>query len=206
MQALSRFGFLALLAVPAQAIAGDLDLGERVYRDECVNCHGDLAQGGKGGEYPRLAGQRADYLLLQLNNFRDRTRRNKPMLPVFETGKLKEPDLEAVAAYLSSLPLPPPTEVGVPAGVEGDLELGLELYERDCLLCHGADGQGKDEKGYPQIIAQYPSYLAKQMADFSNRERWHEYGDKLFGEAYPEELDALLALILSLNQEPIDPS
>jgi len=192
---------LALTLPTASAAAGDVGFGERIFRAECASCHGERAQGGKGGEYPRLAGQRADYIQLQLNNFRDRKRQNKPMLPIFKTGKLKQSDIEAVAAYLAGLPIPEPEEVGVPAEVDGDLEFGFELYERDCILCHGPDGRGKEEKGSPQLISQYPRYIAKQMADFRNEERWHEYADKMFGEAYEDELDAVLAYVLSLNHD-----
>jgi cytochrome c553 len=191
-----------LAALPAAA--ADVTLGEQIYRAECANCHGEQAHGGKGGEYPRLAGQRDDYIQLQLKNFRDRKRQNKPMLPIFKAGKLRSSEIEAVAAYLSSLPIPDPASVGVPAEVVGDLEFGFELYERDCILCHGPDGRGKEEKGSPQLIAQYPRYIAKQMADFRNEEREHEYADKMFGEAYEDELDALLAYVLSLNHSVAD--
>lgn len=192
----------SLAALPAAA--AEVTLGERIYGAECANCHGERAQGGKGGEYPRLAGQRSDYIQLQLKNFRDRKRQNKPMLPIFKAGKLRSSEIEAVADYLSNLPIPDPATVGVPAEVEGDLEFGFELYERDCILCHGPDGRGKEEKGSPQLIAQYPRYIAKQMADFRNQEREHEYADKMFGEAYEDELDALLAYVLSLNHAAAD--
>lgn len=194
-------GALAASLAAAPAAAADPALGERIYGAECANCHGERGQGGKGGEYPRLAGQRADYIRLQLDHFRTRKRQNKPMLPIFKGGRLQEAQVEAVSAYLAGLPLPEPAEVGVPAEVPGDLELGLELYERDCILCHSADGLGKEEKGSPQLIAQYPRYLAKQMGDFRHGSREHEYADKMFGEAYEDELDALLAYILHLNHE-----
>jgi cytochrome c553 len=203
MGPLSRFlASLTLTIAMAPASAGDVVAGERLFRAECATCHGERAQGGKGGEYPRLAGQRAEYIRLQLDNFRDRKRRNKPMLPIFKTGKLRASDIEAVAAYLSGLPVPEPGEVGVPAEVQGDLEFGFELYERDCILCHGPDGRGKEEKGSPQLVAQWPRYIAKQIADFRNGERAHEYADKMFGEAYEDELDALLAYVLSLSRQP----
>ena len=33
----------------------DLELGEEI-NEVCASCHGEFGQGGKGGEYPRLAG------------------------------------------------------------------------------------------------------------------------------------------------------
>jgi cytochrome c553 len=207
MEHTMRFRFLfvlfpSLVLATSPLGAADPARGERIYRAECASCHGDRGQGGKGGEYPRLGGQRADYIQLQLGNFRDRKRQNKPMLPIFKAGKLRTSDIEAVAAYLAGLPLPAPDEVGIPDEVEGDLELGFELYERDCILCHGPDGRGKEQKGSPQLIAQYPRYIAKQMADFRNGERPHEHAEKMFGEAYEDELDALLAYVLWLNLAP----
>lgn len=124
------------------------------------------------------------------------------MLPIFEAGGLKPAELEAVTACLAALPLPPQGAVGVPQAVEGDLELGFELYEKDCRLCHGPDARGVEEKGSPQLIAQHPRSLAKQIAAFRDGARWRELGEKLFGEAYEDELDAVLAYILHLNHQP----
>ena len=193
---------LGLLAAAGIAAADDRPLGEEIYRSQCANCHGLQAEGGKGGEYPRLAGQNAEYIRAQLDHFRQRKRQNKPMLPIFKAGKLKESDLEAVTAYVAALPLPALEAVGVPEQVEGDLEFGFELYEKDCMLCHGPDGRGVEEKGSPQLIAQHPRYLAKQLADFRHGARWHEFAEKMFGEEYEDELDAVLAYILNLNHQP----
>jgi cytochrome c553 len=190
---------LLLIAVPATAKAGDIAQGEAIYNDACADCHGNRGQGGKEGEYPRLAGQYEAYIARQLTDFRDRKRQNKPMIPIFKGGRLQEGDIDAVAAYLGALELPAPSEVEVPEEIQGDMELGLEIYERDCILCHGPDGRGKLEKDSPQLIRQYPRYIAKQLLDFRNGNRWHEYAEEMFGEAYPDELDAVIGYVLSLN-------
>lgn len=195
---------LSLAAMLAAGVAAGEDgaLGETIYRAQCANCHGSQAEGGEGGDYPRLAGQSAEYLRVQLDHFRELKRQNKPMLPIFDAGGLQPAELEAVTAYLAALPLPAQEAVGVPQAVAGDLELGFELYEKDCQLCHGLDARGIEEKGSPQLIAQHPRYLAKQIADFRDGARWHEFAEKLFGEAYEDELDAVLAYILHLNHRP----
>ncbi|MEA3274357.1 MAG: c-type cytochrome, partial [Pseudomonadota bacterium] len=199
--------FASLLALSCPVFGGeaDPDLGERIFQEECVRCHGNDATGGKDGEYPRLAGLPSGYLTLQLANFRDRKRKNKPMLPIFKTGRLRKDQIEAVAAWLSTLPVPDAADLGVPERVEGDLELGEELYVTDCALCHGLDGQGKEDTDNPPVVPQYPRYVIKQMVDFRNGRRWHEYGKQLFGEAEPDELDALVAYILHLNHNPPTP-
>jgi cytochrome c553 len=197
-----RLGIGLLLGVFAwPVVAGEVAQGEAIYRDACANCHGERGQGGKDGEYPRLAGQYQAYVERQLADFRDRKRQNKPMIPIFKSGRLQEEDIAAVAAYLAALEPPAPGEVKVPEEIEGDMELGLEIYERDCILCHGPDGRGKPEKDSPQLVRQYPRYIAKQLSDFRNGERWHEYQEEMFGEAYPDELDAVIGYVLLLNHQ-----
>lgn len=89
-----------------------------------------------------------------------------------------------------------------PCYAPSEPDLLTELDEMDCQLCHGPDALGVEEKGSPQLIAQHPRYLVKQIADFRDGARWHELAENLFGEAYEDELDAVLADILHLNHQP----
>jgi len=65
----------------------------------CLGCHGSNAEGN--GQYPRLAGQRADYLANQLANFKAGVRKNGQMQAIANT--LSEEDMQALAAYFSGL-------------------------------------------------------------------------------------------------------
>jgi cytochrome c553 len=65
----------------------------------CQGCHGSAGQGN--GQFPRLAGQRPDYLVKQLNNFKEGKRSNGQMKAV--AGSLSEEDMKALAAYFSAL-------------------------------------------------------------------------------------------------------
>jgi len=65
----------------------------------CLGCHGSSAEGN--GQYPRLAGQRADYLAQQLANFKAGLRKNGQMQAIANT--LSEEDMLALAAYFSGL-------------------------------------------------------------------------------------------------------
>lgn len=58
---------------------------------------------------------------------------------------LSEPDLEAMALYLQSLPATPaaPQELPPPPQLEPVLRQGEALYKEHCADCHGAGGQGK---------------------------------------------------------------
>jgi cytochrome c553 len=66
----------------------------------CASCHGESAKGSEGS--PRLAGQHAQYLVTQLQQFQ---RRERPQSAVMGkvAAKLNESDMKAVAAYLSGL-------------------------------------------------------------------------------------------------------
>jgi cytochrome c553 len=189
---------LALFATVAPA--ADVAAGAALFQKECAGCHGPTGIGGKDGEYPRLAGLPAGYLIQQLKDLRDRKRQNKPMLPIFKAGRLSADRIADLAAHLSALPVPQPAQVGVPQTVEGDLEWGEELYLRDCALCHGRAGEGKPETDNPPLRAQWPDYLKRQVADFRGERRGHEYREALFQEAEPDELEAILAWLVQLNR------
>ncbi len=192
---------LGLMGSPVQVQAED-SVGAALYNKECAGCHGPAAGGGKDGEYPRLAGLPKGYISQQLKDFRDRKRRNKPMLPIFKTGRLSADQIAALAEHLNGLPVPAPEQVGIPVTADGDLEWGEELYVRDCALCHGVAGEGKAGTDNPPLRAQWPAYLKRQVGDFRGERRGHEYRDALFLEAEPDELEAVLAWLVQLNRQP----
>lgn len=84
-------------------------LGERIYRGgiaerqipACAGCHSPNGA-GVPAQYPRLSGQHADYVALQLTNFRDGVRKNSlPMTQV--AAQLNDREIKAVADYISGL-------------------------------------------------------------------------------------------------------
>ena len=96
------------------AIASDKDLagvGQKLWRGgsleknlpACGGCHGP-AGAGIPGQYPRLAGQYAEYIAAQLKLFRDGGRANDPngvMRSV--ASKMSEREIRAVAEYAAGL-------------------------------------------------------------------------------------------------------
>lgn len=66
----------------------------------CAQCHGDVAEGAAG--FPRLAGQRADYVEAQLKLFRTRLRPHGVIMKD-EVKAMTPAEDKAVAAYVQSL-------------------------------------------------------------------------------------------------------
>jgi cytochrome c553 len=84
-------------------------LGEKIYRGgiaatsvpACAACHG--ANGaGLPKQFPRIAGQHADYALAQLRTFRTGERANAPMMMAIAT-KMTDAEMAAVADYIQGL-------------------------------------------------------------------------------------------------------
>jgi cytochrome c553 len=69
----------------------------------CANCHDDTMAGK--GEMPRLAGQRADYLVKALGDYRSNARRGRGQAVMVEmVSTLTDNDIKLLAQYLSRLP------------------------------------------------------------------------------------------------------
>lgn len=66
----------------------------------CASCHGEKAEGAAG--FPRLAGQRADYVFKQLKAFRTPLRPHGVLMRQ-EIEGLSDAQLRALAAYVQSL-------------------------------------------------------------------------------------------------------
>jgi len=89
------------LAVSVQAsAAGDIEQGKAKVAT-CVACHG---QDGNSidPQYPRLAGQYADYLAMALHEYKD-GRRGNAVMTTF-AAQLSDEDINDVSAYFGSLP------------------------------------------------------------------------------------------------------
>jgi len=84
-------------------------LGEQIYRGgvlakqvpACSGCHSPNGA-GLPSQYPRLAGQHADYAEAQLLAFRSGARNNSPQMTAI-AGKLSDKEIKAVADYLAGL-------------------------------------------------------------------------------------------------------
>ena len=88
----------ALLA--ATANAGDAEAG-KTKSAVCAACHGSAGI-SPTPIWPNLAGQKEQYIVIQLKAFKDGTRQNAQMAPM--VAGLTDEDIVNLAAYYSGLP------------------------------------------------------------------------------------------------------
>ncbi|MBI2306858.1 MAG: c-type cytochrome [Rhodocyclales bacterium] len=220
MKQIKRFiAIFGACLLPLPALALDMEKARDIY-GPCAACHGEFGAGGKKGEYPRIAGQQPKYIEQQLKSFQKRIRPNIPMIPYTEERELSHEDMKTVAAFLAQIELPTkmPTfkgdedaltrlqaveKVMIVPRVEGDIDKGGAIYQKQCASCHGKLGQGKGM--FPMIVGQYTNYLQKQINAFLKAERPHDEESAregvLFG-LQAQDIQDVLAYITTLqNQE-----
>jgi mono/diheme cytochrome c family protein len=130
-------------------------LGASVYIENCAVCHGEDGQGRVGAtlakDWPSI---RPDLRV------KDTITNGAPgaLMPAWSQangGPLSEEEIEAVTCYILSwqtggpiVSIPLPTQITGPAltpppGVSGDPNSGAILYQQNCAVCHGDQGEGR---------------------------------------------------------------
>ncbi len=203
------------------ALGANLEIGEEI-NEVCAGCHGEFAEGGKEGEYPRLAGLPTEYIVRELRLFKSKERLNHPMVPYTKERELPEEDLLDVSAFLTTIELysslPPIDEENFNAyerlllskkllnvrKIDGDYAAGKKLYNSECASCHGRDGNGKMEKQIPLLAGQYTNYLLKQINAYRAGERTHdneEPAESIFRDYSETQIHNLLAYLSILDDD-----
>ena len=154
----------------ALKLKGDAANGEEEY-EVCGACHLPNGAGRPDGTFPQLAGQHATVLTKQMVDIVDGLRDNPTMYP-FAKEALKHPQAVAdTSAYIETLCIP--TDHGKYEGPDAAMQIakGKELYEKQCVECHGKNGEGDAKKFYPVIAGQHYKYLLRQMTEIRDGHR-----------------------------------
>ncbi len=130
-------------AKPAEELAKNeqaMGIGQRLYLNNCAQCHGSDARGSKG--FPNLTdsdwlyGGSHETIITTLNNGRQG---NMPALAAALGGAA---DVRNVSNYVLSLSGSPHNSVAA--------ELGKPKFAV-CAACHGAEGKGNQALGAPNL-------------------------------------------------------
>jgi cytochrome c553 len=89
----------------------DLEQGAKLYRDNCVHCHGELGMGNESEHLPQIAGQHYAYLMRQFDAIRTGRRKNSDPKMVKQIEGFSPRDQAAVLDYTSRL-APPEEKLG----------------------------------------------------------------------------------------------
>ena len=166
-----------LLRLPAMDRADYLELvtetpsesAPEIVTTTCARCHG--LDGAGRGAFPKLAGQRPEYLDRALQAYAGRRRHSGIMGPI-ATSLTASTRADAVRFYASQ-PAAPGRAVTGPRPARGAAIATRGVPERDippCAECHGPAGTPK-RAAYPRLEGQYPEYLAQQLTLLQQRRR-----------------------------------
>ncbi len=153
-------------ALEAKGVA---KMGEEGY-EICGACHLPSGAGRPDGTFPQLAGQHTTVLIKQMADIRGGTRDNPTMYP-FAKELVDPQELAHVSAYIESLCIPLDHGHYEGADAAKQIAAGKDLYEKQCVECHGKNGQGEKAKFYPVIAGQHYKYLIRQMTEIRDGKR-----------------------------------
>ncbi|HEY0962674.1 MAG TPA: c-type cytochrome [Pseudomonadales bacterium] len=155
---------------PTAAGIGD-DGTAQLARTACDRCHDTAQAAPPSALVPRLAGQPAAFLARSLREYKLGIRRSGFMQPV--AAMLEDPQIEALAAYYSAMPLTPPNDAATQSGTQppaapqrqaAAIATGThaDLRLPACLSCHDRDARAD----YPVLAGQQAPYIAQQLRLF----------------------------------------
>jgi cytochrome c553 len=152
--------------ITAEVIAG------KAKSATCAACHG--ADGNSPvAIYPKLAGQSTNYIIKQLQEFKTGTRKNNVMGPM--AAALSTQDMLEIASYYAAQKVVVADLVGSDIGKKLYFGGNVKRKITACVACHGANGKGMNNAGFPTIAGQNEAYLKAQLMDFKKGARNNDY-------------------------------
>ena len=143
--------------------------GKTLAQQVCSNCHG--IDGNSGSEqFPKLAGQQKEYLLLQLKSFNDHSRTDRLAQEIMAgmSRDLTTDQANQIADYFSGQK---PVNI---TKTSSNTQEGKVIFEQGiasksvaaCAICHGQNAAGYQT--FPKLAGQHKNYLVKQLIVFKN--------------------------------------
>jgi cytochrome c553 len=166
----------------------------------CSSCHRPEGR-SISPTFPRLAGQQKDYLVAQLQAFRDKTRAD-PHAQTYMWGmaaRLSDPTIDGIAAYYAAQ-----TPVAGQPSASPETAAGKKIFTEGfpsenvpaCMSCHGEGAEGNGP--IPRLAGQHQAYLARQLEAFASMARANEIMHENSKDLTPEQIAEVTAYLATL--------
>ena len=158
---------------PMQTLGGPQQIPSAAARS-CMQCHGSDGLGRGSGAFPKLAGQRAEYLQNALEAYARGERHSGIMGPI--AAGLSAETISELARHYSGLSVPAPAPSGQQNAAA--IERGQSIAQHgipnqrvpSCIDCHGPGGK-RGKPAYPVLAGQPADYLVLQLKLFKKGQR-----------------------------------
>ena len=208
---LAAFG-LALFAGAAfaQTETGDPERGGQLFVENCAVCHGVDGEGRVGARLESFPGIDVSATLRQTIS------QGVPgsIMPAWSEAKggpLSEQDIADISAYIVSAfggtqPIAPLPTYQAPViqplpNVAGDPSAGAVVYQGNCAVCHGDQGQGRIgrtlAKDWP--VNEPAAYIARLVSDGVSGSPMPAWASSKGGPLSDEQIEDVTAYILTLS-------
>ncbi len=137
---------------------------------QCIACHG-IDGNSVIPQFPKLAGQHAEYLAELMKAYKAGTRFDQIMSPMADTLLGTDTDIEDMAAYFASQ-----TSNACSSQPETDkIKAGkAKVKAKGCYECHQMDGNS-EKPIFPKLAGQHEAYLIKSMKGYREGTRKDDY-------------------------------
>lgn len=216
MFALLGLWFLGIGRVAAQDQT-QIDLGARLYAENCAVCHGEDGEGRVGASlaknWPSI---RPD---LRVRATIENGISGTPMLAWSQEngGPLDSQEIDALVAYILTWETggprfiaPTPTFAPRPLitripDVEGDPNRGAALFDQNCAVCHGPNGEGRVGAALAKNFSSIRPDLTVRNTiangiEGSPMPAWSQANG---GPLAEQDVDDLTAFVLTLAENPV---
>lgn len=167
---LAALGLWSLASIVVRAQDPDpvqIELGARLFMENCAVCHGDNGQGRVGATLAKNWPSIRPDLTIRTTIENGISGSPMPAWGQVNGGPLSAAEVDALVAYILSWETGGPRDIPAtptyaprPAitplsDVSGDPNRGAELFDQNCAVCHGANGEGRIgatlAKNFPSI-------------------------------------------------------
>jgi cytochrome c553 len=143
----------------APQAAGNPAAGKTLAEAKCASCHG-LDGKGTAADIPHLAGQKAAYLQLAMQEYKGGKRAHAALQQL--GAELSDAQLADISAFYAGLPRIKPNGTA-------NADAGKQAASA-CAACHGADGNSV-VAGTPSLAGQHSGYLVAALQAYKSGAR-----------------------------------